>query len=114
MKLSDVKTILESSGIPIMTWETPDLDDSGNDVPVPFATLTKPENGDVYYADNEVTEAYAVVNLFLVLRKDDEANELAMDRCLRANGFDFTYKMTYLFNQAYLVKTYIFNIKEDL
>ena len=114
MTLLGVKNLINSVNCPVETWVTPAKDENGEDIDLPFGTLAKPKNSSIVYGDNTVQKVYGVVELYLAMKKDDEASELAMDRKLIENGFEYEYQMYYMPEENIVIKVYTFEIEEDL
>lgn len=106
MKLSDVKQMIESGGIPCDTWYIRD------DI-LPYVVVTKPGSGDITHADNGMWYTPMRIYAFLIAAPDDEETEYKMDGILNDNNINFTYEMYYETNNNTCCKVYSFEVEED-
>ena len=112
MRLSDIKKLVDAAGVPCFKWVVPDPED----VPIPHACVAKIANGENLYAENGNYFPTAKCQMYVAMYDDDrqEDIELAIDKVLDDNKIPYTYVMGYSKDEAIVVKTYTFEIPEEV
>jgi hypothetical protein len=112
MRLSDVKKLVCEAGIPCYKWVVPDPEN----VPFPHACVAKIGSGNNLYADNGVYFPVARCQMYLAMYDDDrqEDIEYAVDKIFDDNNIPYTYIMGYNRDENIVVKTYTFEIPEEV
>lgn len=108
VKLSDVRDMINKGGITCTCWKILDKESD-----IPYAIVTKPQNGTQKYADNDTYYSCMKIVLYLIIHSDDEKTEYKMDEILNDNDINFTYEMWYSFDDNVCVKEYTFELEED-
>ena len=112
MRLSDIRNMIKKAGIPCFLWAVPDPED----VPIPHACAAKIRSGEGFFSDDGNYYPVSVCQMYVAMYNDDEQEDIEamIDRIFCDNDINFSFEMGYSRDEAIVVKTYTFEIPEEV